>query len=170
MTKRGSRINWTIFLDIFSFVLKSKIMCCIYCTLCSYNVFCTEAEVKFTNTTSRWQQHCKTSRLIAVATFWNRAYLSIKSKLKFHSIKSNKTCVYPSFFHSHEHRGTWSNWTLNWFFREWTTNEFANCQRRNKPHTLVFSKTDACSWLSKEAKCLWSSSLACDGWRPRNTK
>lgn len=40
------------------------------------------------------------------------------------------------------------------------------CFRQNRPHTIVFSKTEACSWLSREAKCFWSSSLVFDGCRP----
>lgn len=40
------------------------------------------------------------------------------------------------------------------------------CCKHNRPHTIVFSKTEACSWLSRVAKYFWSSSLAFDGCRP----
>lgn len=39
---------------------------------------------------------------------------------------------------------------------------------QNKYITIVFSKTDACSWLSRVAKCFWSSSLVFDGCRPEH--
>lgn len=40
--------------------------------------------------------------------------------------------------------------------------------RHNRLITIVFSKTEAWSSLSKVAKCFWSSSLVLDGCRPKN--